>query len=144
MRAASVEGGAVSDERVDDLVDEAVFLDQEEVESAERVRFDEALGRLERSVEDRILILRRRYAEVDQKRAVATAERDRALSVDARESAERNLKRLDSEVSELEMQLADLEQRTEEAYRKRRDALTRRRTPPPTVERIIDVRFELT
>ena len=144
MRAAPVEAGAVSDERVDDLVDEAVFLDQEEVESAERIRFDEALGRLERSVEDRVLILRRRYAEVEKKRVLATAERDRALSVDARESAERNLKRLDSDGSELEMQLADLEQRTEEAYRKRRDALTRRRTPPPTVERIIDVRFELT
>ena len=71
------------------------------------------------------------------------AERDRALSVDAREAAERALRRIEAEGSELEMAVVDLEQRTEEAYRTRRDSLTLRRTPAPSVERLVDVEFEL-
>jgi hypothetical protein len=136
-------GDTVSVDRISDLLDESVFLDQEEVEAAERRRFDEALARLERSVEDRVLILRRRHADIEKKKKNAIADRDKALSVDARESAERALKRWDTESTELEMALVVLEQRTEEAYGKRRDALTRRRAPAPVVERIIDVEFEL-
>jgi superfamily II DNA or RNA helicase len=128
---------------IEDALDEAVFLDQEEVEAGERARFDAALARLERSVEDRMLILRRRLTEVENSKRSALAERDRALSVDAREAAERSLRRLDAEGSELQMALADLGERTEEAYRTRRDSLTLRRTPAPSVERLVDVGFEV-
>lgn len=134
---------AVADERIEDALDEALFLDQEQVEQGERARFDAALARLERSVDDRVLILRRRLAAVTEMANNATAERDRALSVDAREAAERALKRLDAEAGELHMALAVLEQRSEEAYRSRRDALTRRRTLAPAVQRLIDVELEL-
>jgi len=133
----------IPDELLEDALDEAVFLDQEEVEAGERARFDAALARLERSVEDRILILRRRLTEIENRRRSALAERDRALSVDAREAAERILRRIEAEGSELEMAVVDLEQRTEEAYRTRRDSLTLRRTPAPSVERLVDVGFEL-
>jgi hypothetical protein len=133
----------VSDEQIEDALDEAVFLDQEEVEAGERTRFEAARDRLERSIEDRLLILRRRMAEVESKKSSATAERDRALSVDGRESAERLLRLLDAEGGEIEATLIDLEQRTEEAYRARRDALMHRRTVAPSVERIVDVGFEL-
>jgi len=143
MQATAWSGDVVPDDRIDDLLDESVFLDQEEVEAAERLRFDEARARLERSVEDRVLILRRRHSDIERKKAKAIADRDKALSVDARQSAERALKKCDAEGSELEMALLDLEQRTEEAYGRRRDALTRRRAPAPLVERIIDVGFEL-
>jgi hypothetical protein len=143
MQTAPWTGDIVSDDRINDLLDESVFLDQEEVEAAERLRFNEALARLERSIEDRILILRRRHADIESKKMNAITDRDKALSVDARESAERALKKWDTESTELEMALVALEQRTEEAYGRRRDALTRRRTPAPLVERIIDVEFEL-
>ena len=56
---ASEVASGIPDELIEDALDEAVFLDQEEVEAGERARFDAALARLERSVEDRILILRR-------------------------------------------------------------------------------------
>ena len=134
---------SVQDELIEDALDEAVFLDQEEVEAGERARFDAALARLERSVEDRVLILRRRLAEIEKRKGIATAERDRALAVDAREAAERALKKLDGEGTELEMALVNLEQRTEDEYRTRRDSLTRRRTPAPSVERLVDVVLEL-
>ena len=90
-----------------------------------------------------MLILRRRLTEIEKRKKSALAERDRALSVDAREAAERTLRRIEAEGSELEMALVDLEQRTEEAYRTRRDSLTRRREPAPAVERLVDVGFEL-
>jgi len=143
MHATSWSGDVVPDDRIDDLLDESVFLDQEEVEAAERLRFEEARARLERSIEDRVLILRRRHSDIEHKKAKAVADRDKALSVDARQAAERALKKWDAEGSELETSLLDLEQRTEAAYGRRRDALTRRRAPPPLIERIIDVEFEL-
>ncbi|HXF35445.1 MAG TPA: hypothetical protein VN603_12815, partial [Candidatus Acidoferrales bacterium] len=88
----SFEGAmAVSNELMADGLEEAVFLDQEAVETAERARFDAVLGRLERSVEDRVLILRRRLTELAKRSRNALAERDRSLSVDARENAERTL-----------------------------------------------------
>jgi hypothetical protein len=133
----------ILDELIEDALDEAVFLDQEEVEEGERARFDAALARLERSVEDRMLILRRRLTEIEKRKKNALAERDRALSVDAREAAERTLRRIEAEGSELDVALVDLEQRTEEAYRTRRDSITSRRTPAPSVERLVDVGFEL-
>ena len=136
-------GSTVADELLDDALDEAVFLDQEEVEANERARFDAALGRLERSVEDRTLILRRRLNDLEGRKTAAFAERDRALSVDGREAAEHTLKKLEAESSELEATLTDLEQRTEAAYRTRRDSLTQRRMPAPSVERVVDVGFEL-
>jgi len=143
MQTAPWTGDTVSVDRINDILDESVFLDQEAVEAAERRRFDEALARLERSVEDRVLILRRRHVDIEKKKKDAIADRDRALSVDARESAERALKKWDTESAELEMALTVLEERTDEAYGRRRDALTRRRAPAPLVERIIDVEFEL-
>src|SRR5262249_50609301 len=95
MEAAPSEGGSdIPDERFEDALDEAVFLDQEEVEGGERARFEAALARLERSVEDRMLILRRRLKEIEKRNQSALAERDRALSVDAREGAERTLRRI--------------------------------------------------
>ncbi|HZL16475.1 MAG TPA: SNF2-related protein [Polyangia bacterium] len=131
------------DELIEDAIDEAVFLDQEEVEAGERTRFDAALARLERSVEDRMLILRRRLSELEQRKGNALAERNRALSVEAREGAERTLGKLEEEGSELEMALVEMEQRTEEAYRTRRESLTLRRAPAPSVERLVDVKFEI-
>ena len=41
------------------------------------------------------------------------------------------------------MALVELEQRTEEAYRTRRESLTLRRAPAPALERLVDVRFEI-
>jgi hypothetical protein len=139
----SVHGAGIHDERIIDVVDEAVFLDQEEIESVERVRFDAALARLERSVEDRILIRRRRLSELDRRKRDATAERDRALSVETREAAERKLISLETESSKLVSELEQLQQRTEETYRKRRESLMQRRSPAPLVERIVDVGFEI-
>ena len=70
-------------------------------------------------------------------------ERDRALSVDSRQGAERLLKKIEAEGLELEAAIVELDQRTEEAYRARRESLTQRRMLAPSVERIVDVRFEI-
>jgi helicase-like protein/SNF2 domain-containing protein len=136
-------GSATPDELIDDALDEAVFLDQEDVESGERERFDAALARLERSVEDRMLISRRRISELEKRRLGALAERDRALSAEVREGAERALKRVEGEISEVELTLVGMEQRTEEEYRTRRESLTQRRTQAPSIERLVDVGFEI-
>ena len=86
----SARDSAVRDELIEDALDEAVFLDQEEVEAGERTRFDAALARLERSVEDRMLILRRRLAELEKrKRARWPTETGRSRSTRAKRQSGR-------------------------------------------------------
>jgi hypothetical protein len=144
METAPTDKDSVTpNELIDDALAEAVFLDQEQVEAGERARFDAALTRLERSVEDRMLILERRLSDLEKRKGSALAERDRALSVDAREAAERLLKRLEADGLELETARAELEQRTEAAYHERRESLTLRRMTAPLVERVVDVGFEI-
>jgi superfamily II DNA or RNA helicase len=143
MEAATDFSSDVPDELIEDALEEAVFLDQEAVEASERAKFEAALARLERSVEDRVLILRRRITELEKRQASAATERDRALSVEARERAQRTLADLEDAATELDVALVEMEQRTEEMYRTRRDLLTSRRTHGPSVERLVDVRFEI-
>ncbi len=49
---------------LDDAVDEAVFVDQRQVEKREQEHFDQAIGQLERFVEDKVLVSRRERARI--------------------------------------------------------------------------------
>jgi hypothetical protein len=44
---------------LDDAVDEAVFVDQRDVEKREQKHFELAIGQLERFVDDKVLVCRR-------------------------------------------------------------------------------------
>ena len=48
-------------------VDEAVFVDQREVEKREQKHFEQAIGQLERFVDDKILVCRRERASIAEK-----------------------------------------------------------------------------
>ncbi len=61
---------------LDDAVDEAVFVDQREVEEGEQKHFEQAIGQLERFVEDKILVCRRERASIAEKLRSARARRD--------------------------------------------------------------------
>ena len=52
---------------LDDAVDEAVFVDQRQVEEGEQKHFEQAIGQLERFVEDKILVCRRERASIAEK-----------------------------------------------------------------------------
>ena len=58
---------AVDAQSLDDAVDEAVFVDQRRIEEREHQHFEQAIGQLERYVEDKILVCRRERASITGK-----------------------------------------------------------------------------
>lgn len=64
---------------VDDALDEAVFVDQREVEKREQKHFEQAIGQLERFVDDKVLVSRRERASISEKLRSAWDRRDEVV-----------------------------------------------------------------
>ena len=79
---------------LDDAVDEAVFVDQRQVEEGEQKHFEQAIGQLERFVEDKILVCRRERASIAEKLRAARTRRDEIVGSSARERVEAEILRL--------------------------------------------------
>src|SRR6202035_1458541 len=79
---------------LDDAVDEAVFVDQRQVEECEQKHFEQAIGQLERFVEDKILVCRRERASIAEKLLAARARRDEIVGSTARDRVEAEIVRL--------------------------------------------------
>jgi len=134
--------GVVRDEALfEDLRDEVVFLDQHEAEDAEQPRFEMAMERLDRYVDDRALVLQRQRAVLDRRRVDAETARDNALSTSARTKAEKKLEVIAVELDSLDERIAELQDREDERYRMHRDALHRRRFAPPEITVLMDLEW---
>jgi hypothetical protein len=99
--------------------------------------------RIERSVEDRMLVLRRRRIELVERLMRARDQRDGAASADARQRAERAMIEAEAALDEVDGELKRLERRQDNAYREARRHTFERRYAPPATERIVDAEFTL-
>lgn len=121
----------VSDEALDEAVEEALFLDEREVSRLEHGLFTRAIVQLERFIEDRVLVLKRSRAELVRRIQGSRRERDAAGGSEARSRIEGLLQRSERELEALEAELGRLAARDDEGYRRwRRQALERRYAPP--------------
>ena len=59
MQDGDVDASAVASAVLDDGVEEAQFVARADVDGREQQRFEEAISRIERSIDDRVLVLRR-------------------------------------------------------------------------------------
>jgi superfamily II DNA or RNA helicase len=145
LRAREASGLAVElDERLlDDLVDEAAFVDQRDVEHGEQKHFEQAIGQLERFVEDKILVCRRDRASIAEKLKAARARRDEVVGSTARERVESEILRLAERDEALEQRISVLESREDEVYRKWRDQYHELRYEAPKVNRLFQVKFRI-
>jgi hypothetical protein len=132
---------AVADADLDDAIEEALFVDAATVEPREQDRFDEAIDRIERFVDDRILVLDARRTELSGALADARRVRDTVAGADARTRAEAAVAEIEEELEEVDARLARLRARQDDDYDKWRSAALVRRYTPPRVERVLDVRF---
>jgi hypothetical protein len=128
---------------LDDAVDEAVFVDQRQVEEGEQKHFEQAIGQLERFVEDKILVCRRERASLAEKLRAARARRDEIVGSTARDRVEAELLRLATMDESLERRIGALESREDEIYRKWRDEYHDLRYRAPTVTRLFQAVFEI-
>ncbi len=133
----------IAADELDDAVDEAAFVDQTRVARDEQVRFERALEQVERAVDDRALVERRRLAVLGAAIREAERKRDAAFGADARRRAERELRKLEAEAETSEATIERLDARDDEAYRRFRERAHERRYAAPSTERILDVEFEL-
>ena len=128
---------------LDDAVDEAVFVDQREVEKGEQRHFEEAIGQLERFVEDKILVCRRERASIAEKLRAAKARRDEIVGSSARDRVEAEILRLATKDESLEHRMSALESREDEVYRRWRDEYHDLRYRVPTVTRLFQTSFQI-
>jgi hypothetical protein len=128
---------------LDDAVDEAVFVDQRQVELDEQRHFEEAIRQLERFVEDKILVCRRERAKIVEKLRAARSRRDEIVGASARQRVEEEIIRLATEEESLEGRIAALESRDDEVYIKWRDAYHEVRYRAPTVTRLFQSTFKI-
>jgi hypothetical protein len=128
---------------LDDAVDEAVFVDQREVEKGEQRHFEEAIGQLERFVEDKILVCRRERASIAEKLRAARARRDEIVGSSARDRVEAEIVRLATKDESLEQRIGALESREDEVYRRWRDEYHELRYRVPSVRRLFHATFQI-
>ena len=128
---------------LDDAVDEAVFIDQRDVEKGEQKHFEQAIGQLERFVQDKVLVYRRERASIGEKLSYARARRDEVVGSTARDRIEAEIDRLATRDESLDRRINALESREDEVYRKWRDKYHELRYRPPTVRPLFDATFQI-
>jgi adenine-specific DNA-methyltransferase len=128
---------------LDDAVDEAVFVDQRQVEEGEQKHFEQAIGQLERFVEDKILVCRRERTSIAEKLRAARARRDEIVGSTARDRIEAEILKLSTREEGLERRIGALESREDEVYRKWRDEYHELRYRAPTVTRLFQAAFKI-
>jgi len=135
---------SVDAESLNDAVDEAVFVDQRDVEKSEQRHFEQAVGQLERFVQDKVLVCRRERASVSEKLKYARERRDEVVGSTAREKVEAEIQRLAAREESLEGTINALESREDEVYKRWREKYHTLRYRPPVVTVLFEVRFQIT
>ena len=147
VQLQAVEGAAsqlrADSHSLDDAVDEAVFIDQRDVEKGEQKHFEQAIGQLERFVQDKVLVYRRERASIGEKLSYARARRDEVVGSTARDRIEAEIDRLATRDESLDRRINALESREDEVYRKWRDKYHELRYRPPTVSPLFEATFQI-
>jgi superfamily II DNA or RNA helicase len=128
---------------LDDAVDEAVFLDQRKIEEGEQQHFEEATSRLERFVDDKVMVSRRDRVSVMAKLNSARARRDVVVGATDRERVELEIESLSARDEALEDRINALASRDDEVYLKWRQNFNDRRYRAPIVTRLFQVAFRI-
>jgi len=125
-------------EDMDDATATLLREAQAEVDAAEQARFDRASFQADRYIEDRLLVQKRRQAELLQKLEEAQARRDAAIGYEARAHAEKRVLELDVQLGELGAVVERLERRDSPTFRRFHDHIHQRRYAVPKVEHLFE------
>jgi hypothetical protein len=143
MRDGSPRETTVSDDVLDDAVDELLFVGTGDAGRRDQPRFDRALEQIERFVTDRILLLERARTAAIERVARAEASRDAAVGAQQRDHAEEARRRAQREVDDLDGQVARLRAGDDETYQRWRQRTHDRRYARPELEPLLDAELEI-
>ncbi len=137
------EDATVEPQLIKDAVEEAMFVDQRHVEKDEQQHFEQAIGQLERFVEDKILVCRRERAGIAEKLKSARARRDEIVGSSSRDRIEAEIYNLASKDELLETRIQALDSREDEVYKKWREKYYEIRYRSPEVTPLLQVTFKI-
>ncbi|MCX4246028.1 SNF2-related protein [Paraliomyxa miuraensis] len=129
---------------LEDAIEERLFLDRATVEPHERGRLEEALDRIERFMDDRVLVWEQRRAELHERIEDARRRRDGAAGAAARDRADAELSALEEEHEAACGEISRLRARDDEDYETWRENALQRRYNVPRVTRVLDVELVIT
>ena len=135
---------AVTPDDLDEVIDEELFFENSAVAEEEQRAFQAAMDQVEQSVEDRILVLRRRATRQAERLEQAIQKRDAALGSDARNAAANSVLEAEKRLDELETRIARLAAREDDVYARWKNNAHEKRYATPTAERLFEVEFEIT
>ena len=133
----------VSDSALTDALDELLFLETADAGGTEQPRFERAIEQIERSMTDRILLLARQRELTVERFSRAETDRDAAVGSELRARAETALRKAQIEIDELDAEIARLEARDDDNYRRWRGHTQDRRYAAPELQQIFDAELEV-
>jgi Helicase conserved C-terminal domain/SNF2-related domain len=129
---------------LEDAIEERLFIDRAAVEPHERTRLEEALDRIERHMDDRVLVWEQRRVELEARLDDARRRRDAAAGAAARERAQVELTALEQEREATMAEISRLRARDDEDYETWRENALERRYNVPRTTRVLDVELVIT
>ena len=139
LEEVEVAPASIDGDSLDDATEAVLTHVQREVDAAEDQRFRAACQQAERFLDDRLLVLRRRRAELTARIEAAEARRDGATGFSARTEAERALASIQKALEDLEAAIDKLERRDDDTFRRYQDHIQGRRYSPPKREHLFDL-----
>ena len=133
----------VSDDDLDDALDELLWQVQASAAGSEQPLFERTIAQVERFVADRVLVLSRRRSDLERHLETTRATRDAALGPDARARASASAERLAAELEGVVEALDRLVARDDPDYRRHWGHAYARRFKPPQVATLVEAAFEV-
>ena len=134
-------GDPTRDEAYDDAVDDVVFDDISAVSQRATAHFDRLMDQIERYIEDRLMVQRRRGAELRAQLDVAERQLSVAGGPQARRRNAARVQELTDRLTTVEDAVRKLSERDDADYRRWRQSALDRRHARPVVERLFTVDF---
>ncbi|MFO0726435.1 MAG: SNF2-related protein [Myxococcota bacterium] len=129
----------VEDSWIEDAIEEAIFVDRGRVSEEDASRFDRGLEQIEAYVEDRLFLLRRERAGLEDRQEKARTRREKALSGEDRSRADGEVVQLAKQIEKLTEEIEQLERREDTTYERCKQGLYQRKYARPKFERLFDV-----
>ena len=139
LRAAPLPSARVEEAIMLDAQEQALFLLQAEVDTAEHRRFEAASLQAERFLDDRLLVLKKARRAIEGRIEKAEQRRDGAIGAEARTDAERVLRLAAADLEVVQQKIAKLQARDDTRYQKYLQHIQARRYTAPRVELLVDM-----
>lgn len=142
-RATGPDSAATATQSLDDAAEQLIYRHTSDASAHARERFERTIGQIERSLEDRILLLERRRDAAFAKLRRAMDTRDAAVGAEQRNRADSAVLKTQEEIDRLDSEIATLRAGDDEAYQRWRERTHDRYFSQPETTTLFEAELEL-